>query len=1036
MAIGNVLDRLGLTLHRDVFTLEDTTNAPMVSGEIRSRLELIGPDAYFSFNSQPLILFFDLEDDIDDTREKLIHKQIWSFDNSPLAFLLKSDEIQVFNAFAFDKEKNALERIEISQEGIFERFSFWKLQSGESWEWLQANIYKVDSVKKRVNQKLFDNIKVVRQKLTNTRTSDCLTEEQANILVLRLIFARYLIDRQVKIDEEFIVGNSVLEKRKSFSQLILNTSKLSKFFSYLNGRFNGVLFKDSGVNLSSYQAKSLSFIFDSSKSSVDEITLFDGDDFYFDIFDFSIIPVEVISGIYESLIESDRKAETSAVYTPSFLVEYILTETLDKFLDANNTSESRIFDPAMGSGIFLVQSLRRMIDREKKLFGNSDMIRFSERIREIACNNLYGIDVNDQALKVACFSVYIALLDYQEPKDIDKYEFPHLLDSNFFKANFFDLEHQFNAIIYSKNVDFILGNPPWKSDSDDLHVNWISSQKKTIGRKEIAQSYLLRSEALMHSNTICSLIVTSTIFYNVTKTTKHFKREFLTNFRLLTFFDLSPVRRLVFEGQKEIKLENGKTKIEKYANPASIVIYRLAAKEEDLSNVVKHYSLKPNIFLRYFRTIVIEKHDQKEIQQRFFNENEWMFKVALYGNTLDFSFLTRLLKNKKKIGDQIDGKITFKGPGIKNSKDPVPHPELVGLPLLENRGICDFFTPVNKGVKMSEKDALLGRARKIELFLGEKILLKEQARNESQPVVSYSTEACVFRNGVFGISSVDDPEHLRCLYAYFLSDLNTYFLFMTSCAWGVGTRPAIRFVEEFLAFPFRELTLQKQTELAQLVGAFLQPLIDHNSNTFSMGSVTPNNDLLKEINAVIYDLYEVTKIEKDLMDFTLDISRYQFQVSRQDKFTKFKDRTGDLRKYSEIYVQEFALLYEGEHLWVEIYSLTYFTAINFRFSKEIPSKEEQIRFMEGGADVESVLGFLSSTLAIQNITDCKDSRNNIYVQKDIKGFEQNSFYIIKPNEYKCWHHAIAWYDVAEFREIIEDAELEWLEDQSNIYDGK
>ena len=44
----------------------------------------------------------------------------------------------------------------------------------------------------------------------------------------------------------------------------------------------------------------------------------------------------------------------------------------------------------------------------------------------------------------------------------------------------------------------------------------------------------------------------------------------------------------------------------------------------------------------------------------------------------------------------------------------------------------------------------------------------------------------------------------------------------------------------------------------------------------------------------------------------------------------------------------------------------------------------------------------------------------------IKDFEKDSFYIIKPNEYKCWHRAMAWYDVAEFKEMIEKEELDYM----------
>src|SRR5699024_6236912 len=145
--------------------------------------------------------------------------------------------------------------------------------------------------------------------------------------------------------------------------------------------------------------------------------------------------------------------------------------------------------------------------------------------------NLYGIDINPEALKVTCFSIYIALLDYLEPADINNYRFPKLIGSSLFESNFFGkikndklVPAEFEAVIKKVKPKFILGNPPWKKDNSKEHLNWVNStntySKKISGKLEIAQSFLLRTKEFMDSNTICSLIVTSTIFYNINTTTK------------------------------------------------------------------------------------------------------------------------------------------------------------------------------------------------------------------------------------------------------------------------------------------------------------------------------------------------------------------------------------------------------------------------------------------------------------------------------------------------------------------------------------
>ena len=593
----------------------------ILSTDTIKKLDKIQPTAVYIFNNQPYILFFDLTGTLyEKQREEEIHKKVWSFDQSPVIFILTDSDIEIYNALAYEKKKNKegkLQKIDLNTAERNSQFSFWNLQSGNTWNWINDNYYKNKIKQKRVSQKLFDNIRDVREKLTNSKTNQFLTDDEANTLILRLIFIRYLIDRDVKLSEEYIQGNVINERRVSFISLISKPRLLNRFFSELNDKFNGVLFKNIKFELSKEQAVDLAGVF-GGETGV-EGSLFYGMEFFFEIFDFSIIPVELISGIYESLIDPEARKLHSAVYTPSFLVEHMLCETIDEYFKKKgngNKTECKIFDPAVGSGIFLVQAYRRMVEREIKKEEKISKIR----LREIAVNNLFGIDINEQALKVTCFSIYIAMLDYVDPKSIlVNFHFPNLLGSNLFEADFFNTSHPYNYTILSKRVDFILGNPPWKSDKNDCHINWLKENDEVTGRYEIAQSFLQRSKKFMTADTISALIVTSTIFYNVSSTTKEFKRKFLTNYCVKSFFDLSPVRRLVFE-EKD--------------SPCAIVFFQLSDGKKHLSNVIKHQSVKSNIFLKYFKTLVIEKFDQKQILQRHFIENDWMFKIALYGSSV------------------------------------------------------------------------------------------------------------------------------------------------------------------------------------------------------------------------------------------------------------------------------------------------------------------------------------------------------------------------------------------------------------------
>ncbi|MFT5892192.1 MAG: hypothetical protein ACI9Y7_002302, partial [Dokdonia sp.] len=116
--------------------------------EVQKKINIIKPDAYYVFNKQPLILFFDLTNETDKNREKEIHKQVWSFDNSPVIFVIKGDEIRIYNALNYLKKEGSLEEIKLTEEERNNKFSFWELQSGFTWKWLQNEYFENRSKKK------------------------------------------------------------------------------------------------------------------------------------------------------------------------------------------------------------------------------------------------------------------------------------------------------------------------------------------------------------------------------------------------------------------------------------------------------------------------------------------------------------------------------------------------------------------------------------------------------------------------------------------------------------------------------------------------------------------------------------------------------------------------------------------------------------------------------------------------------------------------------------------------------------------------
>ena len=77
---------------------------------------------------------------------------------------------------------------------------------------------------------------------------------------------------------------------------------------------------------------------------------------------------------------------------------------------------------------------------------------------------------------------------------------------------------------------------------------------------------------------------------------------------------------------------------------------------------------------------------------------------------------------------------------------------------------------------------------------------------------------------------------------------------------------------------------------------------------------------------------------------------------------------------------------------------------------------------------KTLLQTIARTFSIDELSD------NIFLLKDVKGFEKDSFYLIKPNEYKCWHRAIAHYDLSEFMHVLMEADLKRIHAKGIVHE--
>lgn len=960
--------------------------------------EKIRPDAFFCFGNKPLILFYDNPED-----KTPIHKAIWNFNESPIVFIVEDDLVEIFNGFNFIRDNNELEKIETNK--ILTDFNYLQLVTGSTWETYQSKLDK----KNRVDFNLLNNIKAARSLL-----SAIIKEQRViNALIGKIIFIRYLIDREVKIGFE--------GERKSWTtddliHVLRNREKAIEFLKYLQNKFNGDMFplEDKDYELISQNC------FDILIRLLNEDNLGNGQLSLFKLYDFSIIPIEFVSNVYESFIGEENQKNEGAYYTPLFLVDYILAETVEKYFDNKYTYNCRVLDPACGSGIFLVETLRKIIERfieiHPALARNPKT--FKQALHNLAKNNIFGVDKNLPAIHVAIFSIQLTLLDYQNPSDIEDFRFPPMLETNFFESDFFNTEKPFNKILGQTPPRFILGNPPWKRGKGDvkkpLFDEYIKKRRKkekeigkdgpeiTISNREIAQAFLLRAADFSNFDTQCGLIATSKVLYNLQG--KEFRTYFLHNFNINKVFELAPVRHEVFNQS------NNDTAF----GPAVVLFYKYAKGKNTDSSIIEHITLNPSRFFSSFKVFSLTKNDFKKVEQKKLKEFDWLWKTLVYGSYLDFNFIKRLKDDYSSIGEELKNTARFiNGQGVTiggGDKNDASH--LVGLPFIDTKKDIKAFW-INNELKHTWdiSNSFVHRPREENLYKAPMLLITKGISSKFRSISAVSKKDAVFCDSLTAIKATkfEDIKYLQVMSALLNSSISAYLALQTFSSVGIEREQAHNPEKWTIPFSYRQSIVEATSRLEDL-------LQDYYSNDQILNSATiqENINFLKRlIEGYISNMFAFSNQEKSLIDYA---ERIVIPIEKKHKgyellFKEIPIGNKYLTDYATLFLNRFKpTLDKGNQKFIaEIWHSHHIVGMLFKVVPNNPENNKDIVWVKKDNDL--ILQSLIK-LGSQKITD------QLFVQKDIRGFEADYFYIFKPNEKRLWHQAIGYLDVDEFMDAV------------------
>lgn len=410
-----------------------------------------------------------------------VHRLAWNYSSTALLITLEPHQMMAWSCHQDPKQPENRRIVEKwSADDSTEDSTTRQRQLRELLHW--TSLITGEFLRKRPDQfrmegradkLLLKNLRHVRRTLRNAG----LAPDICHDLLARVIFTQFLFHRQDSGGNAFfskallakLCGGTLRQHHADLASILKDKVETYALFRWLDGRFNGDLFPGKEdqtiadreaawkVEEEAVQPEHLQHLADLVSGTIDTT---DQQLLLWPHYSFDTIPLEFISSVYEEFLHEERDAN-KAYYTPSHLVDYVLDAVLPWDGDEWNL---RILDPSCGSGIFLVKAFQRLIHRWRKRFGEP---RVSD-LKPILASQIYGVDYNRDAVRVACFSLYLAMADAIDPKHYVTREkvFPRLRGTRLIAKDFFDEQTDgFRTIEDSGTFDLVLGNAPWGDGS-------------------------------------------------------------------------------------------------------------------------------------------------------------------------------------------------------------------------------------------------------------------------------------------------------------------------------------------------------------------------------------------------------------------------------------------------------------------------------------------------------------------------------------------------------------------------------------------
>lgn len=735
---------------------------------------------------------------------RALRQRLWNFGRVPLLIGAAANRVTVYNGREFsnafeDEVDGVLVTANSRDLQILETFTQSAVSAGSF-----SSLVQDSNGTNTVERALLRNLAVLRSRSKHPESAAIAIDSAIGGAIL----ARYLEDRQVLSSARV---RALCGRPSVIGAFETGFTAVRALFDGLARHFNGDVFSAFSEAIPAIPTGVLELV--GRLIAGDDLVTGQGSLWPYD---FAVIPPDLISSIYEQLLETDRR-KSAAYYTPQFLVDVVLDEVLPQ---NGLEGRPRVLDLACGSGAFLTEAFRRLV----YLRGAIDNEKASERYRAlvgILQSQIFGVDINRVAARITVFGLYLALLEDVDPPTLwEEVRLPRLLGINVLVADAF-------SDLGIEDFDIVVGNPPWASRLSMKAADYLRRSRVVVADNQIAEAFMWRAlELLQPGGSLALVLPAKPVLHNRGTRAAAFRRSFFGEARVLCVIDLSAIRRLVFA---------------EAIAPCAVIV---AQKPADVAGVtmepsdVIHLAVHPRPQTTVLGRLVITPEEVRAIPRGVASRpNIW--KPLLWGDLRDVEMLDHLAERFPSLGARATSGKWLVGQGYQvGGGDAADASALRGMPNVPQHAVHPLFldqTAIN-----TFQHETLHRVRSSKMYKAPIVLAKRTLVNRRVAAVLVERDV-TYSNALVGLSAgPEDLELLAAFAAAAVSSVGQYWFFHTAASWGVE-RDFIE-VNEFKSLPLPRPSRRVADRLL-----FLQRAAQTGE---------PVSD--EELDDIVFDLYELS----------------------------------------------------------------------------------------------------------------------------------------------------------------------------------